>query len=126
MNDEEYQSPIDFNSFVSDRLSSKQLEPNPKTSFDPYKLMADRKKAQDGEFTYQPVQKWPEEDIKKLEDFCKQYGILGFNCGRMPPLVALSMLKQKLGIIDSIVDNKYNINNPYGSTTNNKKILLKG
>ena len=57
-----------------------------------------------------PKQMWPEKDIKVLEDFCKEHGILGFNCGRMSPIQALAFLKQKLGIADGPITERI----PYG------------
>lgn len=88
-------------SFQAFAAAKKAEQPQPTGGFDPYKTML-MKKQQGG----QPVDtsntiKWPEEDVKKLEDFCKQYGILGFNCGRMSPSAALAMLKSKLGVMDS-------------------------
>jgi hypothetical protein len=67
--------------------------------FDPHKLMMKKKDILDGN-VFEPEQKWPEKDIKTLEEFCKKYGIVGFNCGRMSPIAALSLLRQNLGIVD--------------------------
>lgn len=64
---------------------------------------------------------WPEKDIKALEDFCKKHGIVGYNCGRMNPIAALALLKQKLGIVDSSLQERTPYSNP-----SNKKILLNG
>lgn len=56
------------------------------------------------------------EDVKSLEEFCKRYGIVGFSIGKMSPAVALKMLKNKMGVIDS----------PVIETHDNKKSLLFG
>lgn len=93
--------------------------------FDPYKSMLIKRQQDDGS---KPIDtsdtiKWPEADIKKLQDFCAQYVIVGFNCGRMSPLAALSMLKAKLGVVDGIPSESaaYSAKNRYGD-----KFLLKG
>lgn len=64
---------------------------------------------------------WPDKDMKALEDFCKKYGIVGYNCGLMNPLAALALLKQKLGVVDVSLQER----TPYSSGMN-KKILLNG
>ncbi len=58
-----------------------------------------RRKKQGEDTTLPPVQEYATEDIEALESFCKAHGILGFNCGRMNPKVALQMLKGKLGVL---------------------------
>jgi hypothetical protein len=55
------------------------------------------------------VQQYDPKDIQALEEFCQQYGIMGFDFGRMNPKSALQMLKNKMGIVEKI---------------NNKKMLL--
>jgi hypothetical protein len=52
------------------------------------------------------VQPYDAKDIQALEEFCQQYGIMGFNFGKMNPKSALRMLKGKMGIIDEKVSNK--------------------
>jgi hypothetical protein len=64
---------------------------------------------------------WPEKDIKILDDFCKKHNIVGFNCGKMNPIAALALLKQKLGISDTSLQER----TPY-SNVMNKRILLNG
>ena len=32
-----------------------------------------------------------------LQDYCTKMGIMGFNTGRLPPAVALAMLKKQMG-----------------------------
>lgn len=78
-------------------------------------MMVKRKKQSDsGEIPLSPELKYPEDDIKQLEEFCRQYGILGFNCGSMNPKTALRMLKAKVGVVDIENYNK----------SNNRKDLL--
>jgi len=38
------------------------------------------------------------EDVKELEKFCNEHGILGVNFGKMNPRAALNMLKGKMGV----------------------------
>jgi hypothetical protein len=89
-------------------------------AFDPHQLMMKKKLTDAGAIDTTPTQSWPEKDIKALEDFCKKYGLVGFNCGRMSPIAALSMLKQKLGVIEPTE------NRETYSDAMNKKMLLKG
>lgn len=107
-----------------------------KKSFDPYQAMLDKKKMESSEGTVDTTVKsqWPEKDIQALEDFCKKYGIFGFNCGKMHPIAALAMLKRNLGVGDSLGENipagyeklgKFGPNYPYSSAIN-EKTLLKG
>jgi hypothetical protein len=57
------------------------------------------RKKQNGEDTnLPPIQEFAHEDINELESFCRKYGILGFNCGRMSPKSALRMLKSRMGV----------------------------
>lgn len=81
-------------------------------SFDPYQSMLRRKQSnvpnEDG-YINAEVQQYDPKDIQALEEFCQQYGIMGFNFGRMNPKSALQMLKNKMGIVER---------------THNKKMLL--
>jgi hypothetical protein len=73
-------------------------EAPPINSFDPYRMMIQKKKLDTGEAVGDlPVQQWPEEDVKRLSEYCMRMGIIGFNFGRMHPIAALAMLKQKYG-----------------------------
>lgn len=57
------------------------------------------RRKQEGEDTTLPsIQEFPQQDIDELESFCRKYGIIGFNCGRMHPKAALRMLKSRMGI----------------------------
>ena len=90
-------------------------------AFDPHQLMVKKKITDSGESVdLTPKHSWPNQDIKALEDFCLKYGIVGFNPGRMSPIAALSMLKQKLGVIEP-TENRVTY-----SDAMNKKMLLKG
>jgi len=91
-------------------------------AFDPHQLMLKKKLTDSGESVdLTPKHSWPDQDIKALEDFCKKYGLIGFNCGRMSPIAALSLLKQKMGVIDAPVENRVTY-----SDVMNTKMLLKG
>jgi hypothetical protein len=77
--------------------------------FDPYQAMLRRKQSNvdtDAGYNNDPVQQYDPKDIQELEEFCRQYGIMGFNFGKMNPKSALRMLKGKMGIIDEKVGNK--------------------
>lgn len=87
-------------------------------AFDPHQLMIKKKLTDSG--VNIPRQSWPDKDVKTLEDFCLKYGIIGFNCGKMSPIAALAMLKQKLGVIEP-TENRVTY-----SDAMNQKILLKG
>jgi hypothetical protein len=70
------------------------------SGFDPYQTMLSRKKRQEDPFTDQEptIKQHNTDDVKALEEFCQQYGILGFNCGTMSPRAALMFLKSKMGV----------------------------
>ena len=77
--------------------------------FDPYQSMLKRKKmmsTDDLNPSDIEVQQYDVKDIQELENFCQQYGILGFNCGKMDPKSTLKMLKNKMGIVSENVNNK--------------------
>lgn len=122
----------DFNQVIVKKIDD--IKQNNK--FDPYKMMVQKKRINDGEIeNITPKQMWPEKDVKVLEDFCKQYGIIGFSCGHMSPIAALAMLKQKLGIADGPLEErvpygyeKIGENNPNYPYTNaiKKKMILQG
>lgn len=79
------------------------------SSFDPYQSMLRRKQAnvpnEDG-YINAEVQQYDSKDIQALEEFCQQYGIMGFNFGRMNPKSALQMLKNKMGIVERTYNKK--------------------
>ena len=127
MNEEEnFNSRLpDFEMMMAQRLNS---TPNPTRppagTVDPYKLMLKRKEQETAPTPTNPteVTKWPEKDIKALEDYCKRMGIVGFSCGRMSPIAALALLKQKLG--DDYTGVPLEERNPYSSTTKKKDLIL--
>jgi len=103
---EEFDAYPDINNLMAQRLAQK-ISTNsfqgtsplpPPGTVDPYQLMIKKKQAET-EVQADPstIVKWPSDDIKKLEDYCAKVGIVGFNCGRMHPLAALAMLKDKFG-----------------------------
>jgi len=82
------------------------------SSFDPYQAMLRRKQSNvsdDNGYINAEVEQYDSKDIEALEEFCQQYGIMGFNFGKMNPKSALRMLKNKMGIVEKV---------------NNKKMLL--
>ncbi len=77
-------------------------------NFDPVALMTKKKEQQEDPNNFSVIN-YNQEDIDELESFCRKYGILGFNCGRMHPKAALRMLKMRMGIPNEekpIVENK--------------------
>ena len=89
----------DMASVIAQRLAAKSGTSgmsSPPGTVDPYKLMIQRKNSSDTIDTSKTVI-WPENDVKLLQDYCNKMGIVGFNSGRTPPLVALSLLKKQLG-----------------------------
>ncbi|MHA1989102.1 MAG: hypothetical protein ACW98D_20970 [Promethearchaeota archaeon] len=73
--------------------------------FDPYKLLLKRKSFSDNPMNI-PKVSFEELDIKALEAFCKQHGIMGMNFGNMDPKAVLRMLKAKMGVIEEASDKK--------------------
>ena len=77
--------------------------------FDPYQAMLRRKQSNiqdETEYINTPVQEYDPKDIQALEEFCQQYGILGFDFGTMNPKSALKMLKNKMGIVEKVSNKK--------------------
>jgi hypothetical protein len=74
-------------------------------SFDPYQMLMRRKQMQDNPQDL-PVMEYDPRDVQELEEFCRQYNILGFNFGKMNPKAALSMLKKKVGVVNEQKSNK--------------------
>lgn len=134
----EMQSSVipDFTQLAQRKVQTlKQEQEGSKKSFDPYQAMLDKKKMESGEvIDTTPASQWPDKDVRALEDFCRKYGIIGFNCGRMHPIAALAMLKRNLGVGDSLGENipmgyekvgKFGPSYPYSSAIS-EKTLLKG
>lgn len=92
----------DIASVLAQRIASKKAEAEgntlpPPGTVDPYKLMVQKKNSDTAPINPDTIQKWPEEDVEKLRDYCQKTGIVGFNSGRMPPIAALAMLKRQFG-----------------------------
>lgn len=71
--------------------------------FDPYQAMLRRKQSNvsdESGYINAEVQQYDAKDIQALEEFCQQYGIMGFNFGKMNPKAALRMIKGKMGVRD--------------------------
>ena len=120
----------DFNQLLTKKIESvKQTN-----GFDPYKLMIQKKNQELGEIDETPIQRWSEKDVKVLESFCKEHGIVGFNSGNMSPIAALFLLKKKLGITEEGFNEipkgleKLHRYNPHYSYTEmiKKKTLING
>jgi hypothetical protein len=130
---------------LAQRIATKQADVStgtlpPPGTFDPYQVLIKKKKMEEsGEIDPKTVQqKWPEEDVKKLQDYCTKMGIYGFSSGRMPPLAALALLKKQFGddytgvpIEDRIPEgyakrgtiSNYGPNYPYTEAMRKKQIL---
>jgi len=110
----------DFNQVMAQKLNQVPPVATPNNEFDPHKIMVQKKESESNpDANPQPKLSHKEKDIKTLEDFCKQHGIIGFNCGLMSPVAALAILKAKMGIVDpESLEQRYGIEN--------KKSLLKG
>ena len=77
--------------------------------FDPYQAMLRRKQSNvsdESGYINAEVQQYDVKDIQALEEFCQQYGIIGFNFGKMNPKSALRMLKNKMGIVEKVGNKK--------------------
>lgn len=87
---------------MAEKIAIKNAEggsaPPPPGTVDPYQLMIKKKQEETAvEADPNTIVKWPSDDVKKLEDYCAKLGIVGFSCGRMHPVAALAMLKDKYG-----------------------------
>ena len=70
-------------------------------SFDPYQAMLRRNQSNmpnESGYINAEITQYDPKDIRELEEFCQQYGVMGFNFGKMNPKSALRMLKGKMGI----------------------------
>lgn len=98
---EQFSELPDLTSLLAQRIATRKAEESgttpPKGTFDPYQAMLNKKQADTAPVDPSNIQKWPEEDVKKLQDYCTKMGIVGFNSGRMHPIAALAMLKQQFG-----------------------------
>jgi hypothetical protein len=103
MNDE-YEPYPDVSDVLTQRLQQRfEASKNPPAgTVDPYQLIMQKKQrvvAEPSKVAIEttPIVKWPEAEIKQLQDYCTKMGIVGFNCGSMPPIVVLAMLKRQYG-----------------------------
>jgi hypothetical protein len=92
----------DLQSALAQRIASKKAIESgtslpPAGTVDPYQLMLQKKRGESAPVNPESIIKWPEAELKKLEDYCTRMGIVGFNCGRMHPIAALAMLKKMYG-----------------------------
>jgi hypothetical protein len=118
----------DLQTTLANRIATKSQTTTPTTpppgTFDPYKAMLKKKEAESAPVDPSIIQTWPDEDVKRLEDFCKKMGIFGFSAGRMSPIAALALLKQKLGVVDGIPEGAVsNPNFPYEQMIKKKQLL---
>lgn len=130
----------DLGSALAQRIAAKTGETStitPKGVIDPYQQMLQRKQGTPTDVDPNTIQKWPAEDVKKLEDYCSRIGVVGFNPGRMPPLVALAMLKRQYGDYSDVpleervpegyekagTPSTYGPNYPYSQAMAKKQIL---
>ena len=135
---DEFRELPSIENVLAQRIAAKSSLATPKGTVDPYQQMLQKKQATDTGVDPNTIQKWPEADLKKLEEYCQKRGIVGFNPGRMPPLVALAMLKRQLGedytdvpLEDRVPEGyekivpapKYSPNFPYSQAMANKQIL---
>jgi hypothetical protein len=139
---EEFRDIGDIQSMLAARIASRKADvagtvPPPGT-FDPYQALLKKQANTPTEVDTSIVQQWPEEDVKKLQDFCQRNGIVGFNSGKMSPIAALAMLKQMVGDYSNVpleervpegyekagTKSTYGPNYPYGEAM--KKRLLHG
>jgi len=132
----------DIASVLAKRIADKKASETGTTpaagTFDPYQSMLKKKEGEIAPVDPTSIQKWPEEDLKKLQDYCQKMGVVGFNCGRMHPIAALAMLKRQFGEDFSDVPleqrvpegyekmgtkSSYGPNYPYSQAVQKKQIL---
>lgn len=87
-------------SITSARVGIRKNDDMSLDGFDPYQAMLKRKKHQEEPLAHEDpvIPLHNQRDIQALEEFCRQYGIIGYNCGTMNPKVALQFLKRKMGV----------------------------
>jgi len=83
-------------------LNTSMLRPNGKgkneVSADDINKLLKGRSFEQTPLSYQDVPQYDQKDLLALEQFCREYGILGVNFGKMNPRAALNMLKGKMGI----------------------------
>ena len=108
MNEDQYTPYPDISDVLIQKLQSRlnpaDQVPSKPGAIDPYKMMLNknhpinREDVVPGEIQQQQqIVKWPEADIKRLQDYCDKMGIVGFKCGSMNPIAALGLLKNQYG-----------------------------
>ena len=139
---EEFNQLPDIASLLAQRIAARKADANGTVpapgTFDPYQAMLKKKNQETAPVDPETVQSWPAEDVKQLQDYCQKMGIVGFSSGRMSPIAALAMLKQKFGEDFSNVPleervpegyqkigtkGSYGPNYPYGEAMKKKQIL---
>ena len=131
----------DLSSALARRIAAKtgQTSTNsPIGTMDPYQLLLAKKRGETVPIKSDDIVKYPEADVQKLQDYCAKMGIIGFN-SKLPPIVALGMLKKQLGDdytnvpLEKRVPEGYTIagtpsgygpNYPYSQEMTKKQILL--
>lgn len=143
----EFSSLPDIGSLLQKRIADKKAAasgvatPTAPGGFDPHKLMVQKHKVETGEALPEipEAPKWPEEDVKALQDYCAKMGIIGFST-RQSPKLALAQLKRQIGDMSDIplenrvpmgyekrgTPNPHNCNYPYSKVSDSKKSLLNG
>ena len=133
---EEFPTLPGFDNLLQQRIAQKNPPLPPPGTADPYNLMLQRKKGEIKEIDPVTIQKWPEEDVKELEDYCRRNGIVGF-ASRMNPKLALMQLKRQVGDYSGVAledrvpegyekvgtPNKYGPGYPYSAAVAKKQIL---
>lgn len=102
MNEYESWPCIGPEALLMQRIQQQSTIITPPNAFDPYQALLKRKQKGD-DTTLPPVSEYDPNDIYELQEFCKQYGIAGFNFGRLSPKAALKMLKAQMGIKETPV-----------------------
>lgn len=90
----------DFGSVLAQRIVNKNSDSvtsAPAGTFDPYKELIKKKQSETAEIDPSTIKKWPDADVKKLQDYCEGMGIPAVNSGRMHPIAMLALLKQQYG-----------------------------
>jgi len=132
---EEYPTMPGFEQMLQTRIVQKASANSlpPPGTVDPYQLMLQRK---NGELSLPEIQQWPEEDVRALDTFCQQHGILGIS-SKMNPKLALMQLKRQVGNYSDVpleervpegyekvgTQNTYGSSYPYSQAVLKKQIL---
>jgi hypothetical protein len=86
----------DMNAMLAKRIAQKQGTVSTIPT-DPYQILLKKKESENAPIDPNTIKKWPDVDMKRLEDYCQRMGIIGFNPGKMHPMAALRMLTQQYG-----------------------------